>query len=194
MENDLDSDIKSIQDRRAIFARSLDANRPGEFSSRRMALQIELAVGLTHFAQETTDPTGKSALKAIYHAAGYECMAKVDRDYKTVNRRLNITAKLFEILGSDTIKQWCRGSDGTEAMISRVAIGLATYCFESLDDVADFVGVDSNRTRVKCQSANSQSLEDIQAQLLAQYDDDLLCHFATDLLKAVAERRQLKMS
>lgn len=117
--------------------------------SRHAALQIELAVGLIHFTQENggTDTTGKANLKAIYNAAGYDCMTKQDRDYKTVNRRLNTTAKLFDKLGSSLVNGWVNGKGDTESVISYVVTELAAYSFHTLDDVADFVGVESNRTR-----------------------------------------------
>lgn len=189
MEDALLSDIDLLKVTYEELAHSLRETRSGGFASRRGALQVELAVGLVILAQETTNPTGKAALKAVYHAAGYECMAKADRDYKTVNRRLNITAKLFDVLGSEKIKGWWTGKDGTQAKISKVVTELAAYGFETHDDVADYIGVASNRTRVNRQSNDSQSLDATKAQLLAQYSDDQLCRFATELLNAVAARK-----
>ena len=194
MENTPPANIELMKVKHEILAHSLAATWPREFSSRRGALQMELAVGLVLFAQETTNPTGKAALKSVYHAAGYECMAKVDRDYKTVNRRLNTMAKLFDILGLDKINGWLRDKDSIETKISQVVTGLATYCFVTFEDVRDFIGTESNRTRVKDQSADTPSLEDIKAQLLAQFSDDLLFRFAAELLKAAVARRELTMS
>lgn len=117
--------------------------------SRRAALQIELAVSLIHFTQENggTDSTGKANLKAVYAGAGYLCMTKADRDYKTVNRRLNAMAKVFDKMGSSLVNGWIAGKGDTESTINYVVTELAAYGFDTLDDVMDYVGVETNRTR-----------------------------------------------
>lgn len=182
-------DIDAIQARNTTLSSALIKARSGEFTNRRNALQIELAVGLVHFAQESTSQLGKSALKVSYHAAGYMCMAKIDRDYKTVNRRINMTANLFENLGLDEISGWWGSENGTEARISRVVKGLSEYAFESVDDVLEFVGKNSNRSRERLHAPTGQTLEEIKEKLLAQYGNDQLCEFAENLLKAVEDRR-----
>ena len=118
--------------------------------SRRAALQIELAVSLVHFTQETggTDTTGKANMKAVYHGAGYLCMAKSDRDYKTVNRRLNAMAKAFDKIGSSVVYSWMeKGGKETQAILDSVQSELLAFGFDTLDDVLEYVGTDTNRTR-----------------------------------------------
>jgi hypothetical protein len=123
--------------------------------SRRAALHMELAVSLIHFTQETggTDATGKANMKAIYHGAGYLCMAKSDRDYKTVNRRLNAMAKVFDKIGSSTVNEWIENKGDTDSMLAYVQTELLAYGFDTLDDVLDYVGVETNRTRAPRQPA-----------------------------------------
>jgi hypothetical protein len=184
--------------------------------SRRAALQIELAVGLIHFTQENggTDTAGKANLKAVYHAAGYDCMAKADRDYKTVNRRLNMTAKLFDKFGSSLVNGWVEKCAGdTEALIAYVVTELQSYAFHTLDDVADYIGVESNRTRAastknksgpvnetKGETENGDTsgddevievelnLDQLQKQLLEKFGNEMLREFAASLIVAVADR------
>lgn len=117
--------------------------------SRRAALQIEMAVSLIHFTQENggTDSTGKANLKAVYHGAGYTCLTKADRDYKTVNRRLNAMAKLFDKIGSSLVHSWIEEQTDTEAMINTVVAQLAAYGWDTLDDVLAYVDVDTSRVK-----------------------------------------------
>lgn len=175
--------------------------------SRKAALQVELAVGLIHFTLEAdgADKTGKANLKALYHAAGYDCMTKADADYVTVNRRLNAVAKLFDKLGSKLVHGWVAGKGDTESVLAYVVTELAAYAFHTLDDVADYCGVASNRTRAARQpqgpaegkgegegaaegAAERLDLEAVQKAMLAQYGDEILNQFAADLLAAVAGR------
>lgn len=161
------------------------------FKSSRLGLQIEIAVGILTYAQETTSSTGKAFLKSVYHGAGYDCMQKFGRDYKTVNRRLNRIAKLFDFLGLDEIIQWYDKDNNQKERIAKIAERLADYGFDKFDDVADFVGVNSGRTRARSEPANNLSLEEIKERLLEEYDDELLYLFANDLLKVVSSRRQV---
>ncbi len=117
--------------------------------SRRAALQMELAVSLVHFTQENggTDATGKANLKAVYHAAGYLCMSKEERDYKTVNRRLNAMAKCFDKIGSSVVHGWIEGGVKTEAILATVQHELAAYGFDTMDDVHEYVGTSTSRVR-----------------------------------------------
>lgn len=123
--------------------------------SRRAALQMELAVAMIHFTQEKgqTDASGKANLKAVYHAAGYLCMTKADRDYKTVNRRLNAMAKCFDKIGSSVANGWVNGHGDTESTLQYVVAEMAPFGFETLDDVLAYVGVETNRTRAPRQPA-----------------------------------------
>lgn len=124
--------------------------------SRRAALQIEVAVSLIHFTQESggTDTIGKAALKSVYNDAGYICLAKADRDYKTVNRRLNAMSKLFDKLGSSLVYSWMADKGDTEAIINHVVTEVAVFGFDTMDDVLAYVGAETNKTRAARQPKN----------------------------------------
>lgn len=183
--------------------------------SRRAALQIELAVSLIHFTQETggTDTIGKAALKAVYNDAGYTCLAKSDRDYKTVNRRLNAMSKLFDKFGSSLVYSWITTAStvdgviadvGTESIINHVVVELVAFGFDTLDDVLAYVGVETNRTRqprqpsgpvnetkaepaaAPAESPASASLEEMYVALTEGYGPEVLREFCTQLLTHVA--------
>jgi hypothetical protein len=183
--------------------------------SRRAALQIELAVGLVHFDQETegTASAGKARLKEVYQAAGYDCMSKADRDYKTVNRRLNACAALYDKFGSSLVAGWSAGFAGdTEALLAYVVTELQPYGLETMDDVLHYVGKDSaqgrgarqsNGPKNETQAANDDGagegegdtmtapegridLESLKKTLLSQYAPELLNQFCAELLEQVA--------
>ena len=69
----------------------------------RDAFNIEVAVGLAVYLQkadaEKVTLDAKRELMAVYASAGYACESPVGEDYKTVNRRVNVTADLFVKLG-----------------------------------------------------------------------------------------------
>lgn len=182
--------------------------------SRRAALQMEMCVSLLHFTQETdgADTTGKANLKAIYNAAGYDCLAKVDRDYKTVNRRINAMAKLFDKLGSSLVNGWIADKGDTEATLNYIATELDTYAFYTLDDVHEYVGVETSTKRQAKQTSGpvtvttpepSESEEEEQAEeaaapaafdavailasVKANMTPDQIREFVTSLLVHVAE-------
>lgn len=181
--------------------------------SRRAALQLELAVGLIHFDQETegTAKEGKARLKEVYQSAGYSCMAKTDRDYKTVNRRLNACAALYDKLGSKTVSAWVASCVGdTEALLAYVVTELQPYGLETMDDVLHYVGKDSSQSRAPRQSKGPKEtasgggegegqgegegvqvpakldLNLLTVALLNQYGAEELNQFAANLLEKVA--------
>lgn len=185
--------------------------------SRRTALQIELAVGLINFSQEIggTDSEGKAKLVGIYNEAGYNCLTKEDRDYKTVNRRMNVSAKLFDKLGSSVIHSWLENISDAKSMLQSVVAELQIYKFNSLDDVADFVGASSNRKKqaaaakvetiqaktetieepkavneVVIVESTSMDLDELKTELLSTLNDDEIREFCAQLLLAVVQREE----
>ncbi len=184
--------------------------------SRRAALQVELSVALIHFTQENngTDSTGKANLKAIYHGAGYLCMVKADRDYKTVNRRLNAMAKVFDKIGSSVVHGWIADKGDTQSTLNYVVTELIAFGFDTLDDVLAYVGVETNRTRTPRQttgpvtakveapaegedagqapapavSAMEVSIEDMYAALVASCGAEELRELCARLLLVAADK------
>lgn len=112
----------------------------GAMLSRRSALQAELAVGLIIFAMEgEANRAAKQMLNAIYADAGYQCLSAKDIDYKTVNRRINVTASLFEVIGLEKVAAWLDSKAELQA-ISAIITQLEPLQFFTINDVLAFVG------------------------------------------------------
>lgn len=103
--------------------------------NRKAAFQIELATGLAMFLiSGSTDKEAKQSLCAAYASAGYACASSADMDYKTVNRRINVSADLFNTLGADKVAKWA--SRHTEAlMLDALVVGLKPYELYGVRDV-----------------------------------------------------------
>lgn len=105
--------------------------------NRKTSFQIELAVGLAVFLSHgSTDKEARIMLSAAYSAAGYECTHVTGIDYKTVNRRMNATAKLFERLGGSVLA-WA-GKHDEDQLLSSICLGLEPYEFFGVQDVLRF--------------------------------------------------------
>lgn len=113
----------------------------------RRALGVELAVCLSIFAGAgNTERSAKQLVQEVYKRAGYDADNKHSRHYKTVNRRLNAAAALYNKLGHTVVAGWMDGHH-EDKLIVAVTKGLETHKFDSLDDVLEFCGVRNNRTR-----------------------------------------------
>jgi hypothetical protein len=192
----------------------------GAALSRRAALYAEMSVALIHFTQEPegTDATGKAHLKDVYSNAGYFCLAKSDRDYKTVNRRLNAMAKLFDKLGSSLVYSWIDGKGDTASMLAYVQTELLAYNFQCLDDIHDYVGVTTAKTRAPRQpvaapvtvtvpnSGPEQEEEEeeapapaafdaaqVRAEMMANMSPDAIREFCAQMLADVAALEQAQI-
>lgn len=107
----------------------------GAALSRKAAFQIELAVGLAVFLVEgDANKNAKSQLCEAYAAAGYQCLTTDDVDYKTVNRRINVTADLFNVVTVRTVKKWVGKSNENE-MLDAIVKGLQPYELQNVSDV-----------------------------------------------------------
>jgi len=105
--------------------------------NRKTAFQIELAVGLAVFlSYGDTAKQARQMLSEAYNSAGYECLHVTGIDYKTVNRRINATAKLFEKL---PVAVWA-GSHSEDRLLSALCLGLEPYEFFSVQDVLRYCG------------------------------------------------------
>ena len=103
--------------------------------NRKAAFQIELAVGLSMFMVEgESSKAAKSNLCAAYASAGYQCLKIEDADYKTINRRINATADLFNHVSLQTVKKWA-GRHAEDNLIDAVVLGLEPYELVSVMDV-----------------------------------------------------------
>lgn len=103
--------------------------------NRRGALQIELAVGLALFHEHSgASRDARRILCEVYASSGYQCLNIQDSDYKTINRRINATADLYEKL---PIVKWI-GKLYEQDMLRAVQLGLQPYEFLSYADVVRF--------------------------------------------------------
>lgn len=72
--------------------------------SYKYALQLELATGLVLFAEAgEANRDSKRALQQVYISAGYDCADQYKQDYKTIRRRIDASATLFDWMEIDTI-------------------------------------------------------------------------------------------
>lgn len=107
--------------------------------NRRTAFQLELAVGLAVFlTQGGAGRDGRVMLCEVYAAAGYQCTSVTGIDYKTINRRINATATLYERLA---VAKWA-GKHVEGDLIQAICIGVAAYEFYGVADVQRFCQVD----------------------------------------------------
>lgn len=103
--------------------------------NRKSAFQTELSVGLAIFlVVGGTHKEARRVLCETYAAAGYQCLRPVDMDYKTVNRRINATADLFNKV---QVKSWA-GKHSEGDMLRAIYIGLEPYELLTVADVQRF--------------------------------------------------------
>jgi hypothetical protein len=103
---------------------------------RRSALHLELAVGLSLYLDKGGT---KRALTLVYAKAGYVCESPEDADYKTVNRRVNVSHWLFEHLSREKVAEWGAGAKPA-ARVKAICVKVAELGLDSIDAVKTFVG------------------------------------------------------
>lgn len=103
--------------------------------NRKAAMQLELSVSLGVFlVHGGASKEAKQALTETYAAAGYRCIRANEMDYKTVNRRVNAAALLYENL---PVTKWA-GKHGEGALLQSIHMGLSPYEFYTISDVLRF--------------------------------------------------------
>lgn len=110
----------------------------------RDALQLELAVGLSLFSAkaDATKATleAKKALREVYAKAGYACATPQGADYKTVMRRINVSADLYQFLGGrETVVDWVEDAQ-PRVQIARLVEKLKSYEFDGINSVLAYMG------------------------------------------------------
>jgi hypothetical protein len=174
----------------------------------RKALRTELAVCLAIFAAKgDTSKEAKEIVTKVYSQAGYEVADSNSRHYKTVNRRVNASASLFEKVGVGAIAKWVDGTE-EQKMIEAIVKGLDEYKFDSMDDVLDFIGKSSNRKASASAAANDAQAQGKAAAAQKEGEKDKasikvkevpMQHFAVgrvkvDLPEAMAAADMLKLA
>jgi len=96
------------------------------------AIQLELAVGLAVFHMyKGTNKDARKMLVQAYALAGWQCQKFADPDYKTVNRRINATASLYEKV---PVAKWV-GHLQEMDIIQAICEGLEPYQLYTVQDV-----------------------------------------------------------
>jgi hypothetical protein len=96
------------------------------------AIQLELAVGLAVFhLYKGTNKDARKMLVQAYALAGWQCQKFADPDYKTVNRRINATASLYEKV---PVAKWV-GHLQEMDIIQAICDGLEPFQLYTIQDV-----------------------------------------------------------
>lgn len=127
----------------------------------RSALYIEVSVALAMFSSSSTgaDRSTKRVVMDVYAQAGFE-VATTGRDYKTVNRRINASAALYDKLGSEAIAQAMHGLREGKAIESLCNYLAETHKFDSINAVLEFVGKpveQTNTSEVRAARSNKEA-------------------------------------
>lgn len=108
--------------------------------SRRFAFFLEMSVCLAvYLSWGRTSREAKQDLYKIFDAAGIPCSDQYSEFYKTVNRRINAAAFLFDKLGIEVVRELA-GGNSEMLMLNSVAKGLEQYGFTSLNGLLAFCG------------------------------------------------------
>lgn len=110
----------------------------GSMALRGQALQIELAVSLVvYHTCGSSDLAAKKVLRAVYAASGIDCIKQDSASYRTIARRIDRSAGLYDKVKHSTIAKWLNGKDDTQT-IDAVVAGLKPLNLNSMDDVLTY--------------------------------------------------------
>jgi hypothetical protein len=108
--------------------------------SSKYALQLELATGLVLFAEaDGISRDSKQALQKIYVLAGYDAEDQYKSDYKTVRRRIDVAAELFNWIGQNKLAELIENRAEMAAITALVQF-LEQYNFKGINSVLALVG------------------------------------------------------
>jgi hypothetical protein len=108
--------------------------------SYKYALQIEMATGLCLFAEyDGISRDSKQKLQEIYVAAGYDAKDQFKAEYKTVRRRIDAAAELFNWIGEDKIAELIENR-AEMAAINALVQYLEQYNLRGINSVFALVG------------------------------------------------------
>jgi hypothetical protein len=93
--------------------------RVAGFSKQSISLEMGICMAVYVASNGATLPA-KQEMRIIYQGAGYNCATHTDPDYKTVMRRLNAAAALFDKIGIDEMRNVVEGKADAD-MIQAVA-------------------------------------------------------------------------
>ena len=105
---------------------------------RGQALQIELAVSLiVYHACGASDIAAKKVMRSIYAAGGIDCLTHDTPSYRTISRRMDRSAGLYDKVKHTTIAKWVKGKEG-EQIVDAVVNGIEPLHLMSMDDVLTY--------------------------------------------------------
>lgn len=108
--------------------------------NRRLAVQIELAVGMAIFAQQKgATSKAKAILSAIYAEAGYQCEPSTAPHYKSVQKRIQAAADLYLKFGQAAIEHTMMHTTGRKSIIA-LQEAVDSVGITAIDQVRGYVG------------------------------------------------------
>lgn len=151
------------------------------------ALQLELATGIALFMESNgVDRDTKQALQRIYEQAGFLCRDQFSSDYKTVRRRIDAAAELYNWIEHTTISEWM-GSSKEKKAITNIVKGLEQYDLRGINSVFALVG-----KQVVGRKAPKEKAPDEAEKPKEEANDEVANLVATNIESARRERSQRK--
>lgn len=109
--------------------------------NRKAAIRLEMAVGLSVFIRYgSVDNVSKIQLQRVYQEAGYQTATSKDADYKTVRRRIDAAAGLFDFIGPDEIAEVTANNDEDAEIRALVRYLEDNYDFYTINGVLEKIG------------------------------------------------------
>jgi hypothetical protein len=136
------------------------------FGFGRKALHLEIAVALANFAADGSFKPNLATKKHImrqYGDAGFE-IATDGEDYKTINRRINAAADLYETIGRPAVYEAMGGKNDMEAIASLVDFLIKEYNFKGINSVLRAAGKEVKQTNTAEYRASRTDQKPAQAQ------------------------------
>lgn len=141
--------------------------------SYKYALQLEMSTGLVLFAEAgEASRDSKRALQQVYIAAGYDCADQYKQDYKTIRRRIDASAALFDWMGKETILKLIENRAEMNAIMACVQ-HLEQYNLKGINSVLALCGrpVILKREKPAEKNADEPKEEPKKAISVRQYQD-----------------------
>jgi hypothetical protein len=107
----------------------------------KQALHLEIAIALATFAQSEAGPSleAKRAVMSVYADAGFDVNPNGD-DYKTVNRRINAAAALFNHMGMEAVTEAMSGKKDEKAIEALKTFLTTEFSFKGINSVLAAAG------------------------------------------------------
>jgi hypothetical protein len=138
------------------------------------AIQLELAVGLAVFhLHGGTNREARQMLVAAYEGTGWHCTKIEDPDYKTVNRRINATASLYEKV---PVAKWVGQLEEMD-VIHAICMGLEPYELYTMQDVLRYATPQKFERKVKVEPRHDILSGPVQPESTHTGQQDIMTMF-----------------